>query len=237
MLDSPRATVTCRLHASIPRGCPIVNGDRRHRRTQAERSRATRAALLASARPLFAERGFTGTGREEIVERAGLTRGALYHHFASKRDLFRATFEEVEAEVTERVARAAAAAADPLDALRRGCHEFLDAATDEAVQRIVLLDAPAVLGWHEWRELEARYGLGLTTAGLEAAMQAGVIERQPVEPLAHMLLAALCEAALLVAGAPDPTRARAEVGVVVDHLLDRLATRPASSSITSATPS
>jgi hypothetical protein len=126
------------------------------------------------------------------------------------------------------VATAALAASDPLDALRRGCREFLDAATDPAVQRIVLLDAPAVLGWQTWRELEARYGLGLVTAALDAAMDAGFVERQPVEPLAHMLLASLNEAAMLVAGAGDPDRARAEVGAVVEHFLDRLATRPSA---------
>jgi AcrR family transcriptional regulator len=160
------------------------------------------------------------------VRRAGVTRGALYHHFAGKEDLFRAVFEDVEREVTERVARVAATNTDPLDALRRGCQEFLDAALDPAVQRIVLVDAPAVLGWSAWRELEARYGLGLTTMGLQAAMDAGAIERQPLEPLAHMLLASLNEAALLVAGADDPVATRADVGEVVDHLLDRLATQP-----------
>ncbi|MGH8984335.1 MAG: TetR/AcrR family transcriptional regulator [Acidimicrobiia bacterium] len=215
-------TVTCRLHASINPEDPEVNGDRRHRRSQAERSATTQAALLVSARELFAERGFAGAGREEIVRRAGVTRGALYHHFAGKEDLFRAVFEEVEREVTERVAKAAVSTSDPLAALRRGCQEFLDAALDPAVQRIVLVDAPAVLGWSTWRELEARYGLGLTTMGLQAAMDADAIERQPLEPLAHMLLASLNEAALLVAGADDPNATRAEVGQVVDHLLDRL---------------
>lgn len=216
------STVTCRLHASINPEDPEVNGDRRHRRSQAERSATTQAALLVSARELFAERGFAGAGREEIVRRAGVTRGALYHHFAGKEDLFRAVFEEVEREVTERVAKAAVSTSDPLAALRRGCQEFLDAALDPAVQRIVLVDAPAVLGWSTWRELEARYGLGLTTMGLQAAMDADAIERQPLEPLAHMLLASLNEAALLVAGADDPNATRAEVGQVVDHLLDRL---------------
>ncbi len=216
------STVTCRLHASINPEDPEVNGDRRHRRSQAERSATTQAALLVSARELFAERGFAGAGREEIVRRAGVTRGALYHHFAGKEDLFRAVFEEVEREVTERVAKAAVSTSDPLAALRRGCQEFLDAPLDPAVQRIVLVDAPAVLGWSTWRELEARYGLGLTTMGLQAAMDADAIERQPLEPLAHMLLASLNEAALLVAGADDPNATRAEVGQVVDHLLDRL---------------
>ena len=201
-----------------------VNGEKGHRRTQADRSHATRAALLASGRALFAERGFAGTAREEIVERAGVTRGALHHHFGTKQDLFAAVFEELEAELAARIATAAMAGDDPRDQLRRGCHEFLDAALDPAVQRIVLLDAPAVLGWAAWREVDARYGLGLVTEGLRAVFAAGRAGPRAVEPLGHLLLAALNEAAMLVAGAPDPVGARVEVGAIVDQLLDSLTT-------------
>jgi AcrR family transcriptional regulator len=200
-----------------------VNGDRGHRRTQAERSEATRAALLTAARDLFGERGYAATGREEIVERAGVTRGALQHHFLGKEGLFRAVLEQVEAEFTEQVARAAAGADDPLDAIRRGCRAYLEVASDPAVQRIVIVDGPAVLDRPQLRALQARYGLGLTTAGLAAAMDAGAITPQPVEPLAHVLLAALHEAALLVAESTDPVTTRAEVGTVVEHMIDRLA--------------
>ena len=199
-----------------------VNGEKGHRRTQAERSRSTRAALIASGRALFAERGFAGTAREEIVERAGVTRGALHHHFGTKQALFSAVFEVLEQELAGRIAGAAMAGTDPRDQLRRGCHEFLDAALDPAVQRIVLLDAPAVLGWAAWREVDARYGLGLVTEGLRAVFAEGQAAPGPVEPLAHLLLAALNEAAMLVAGAPEPARARAEVGGIVDHLLESL---------------
>ena len=149
--------------------------------------------MLAAGRALFGERGFAGTSREEIVEAAGVTRGALYHHFAGKEDLFRAVFEEIEHEMTEHLAKVALAAPDPLEALRVGCREFLDVAMAPAVQRIVLIDAPAVLGWATWREVEARYGLGLVTMGLQTAMEAGVLARQPLQPLAHMLLAAVNE--------------------------------------------
>jgi AcrR family transcriptional regulator len=199
-----------------------VNGEKGHRRTQADRSHATRAALLASGRALFAERGFAGTAREEIVERAGVTRGALHHHFGTKQDLFAAVFEELEAELAARIAAAAMAGAEPRDQLHRGCHEFLDAALDPAVQRIVLLDAPAVLGWAAWRDVDARYGLGLVTEGLRAVFAAQSGGPRAVEPLGHLLLAALNEAAMLVAGAPDPVVARAEVGAIVDQLLDSL---------------
>jgi AcrR family transcriptional regulator len=206
-----------------------VNGDMGHddrparrRRRQADRSATTRRALLDSGRALFAERGFAGTGREDIVRQAGVTRGALYHHFTGKELLFRAVFEEMERDLTEQVAVAAAAGTDPADQLRLGCEAFLDLSTDPAVQRVILLDAPAVLGWQAWREVDAVYGLGLVREGLQAAMDAGQIQTQPVTPLAHVVLAALNESALYIAGATDPSAARAEIGAVVAGLLDRL---------------
>jgi AcrR family transcriptional regulator len=201
-----------------------VNGDTGHpvRRSQAERRATTRAALLQAARELFGAKGFAATGREEIVERAGVTRGALYHHFAGKEGLFRAVFELVEQDTIDDVARAAMLAPNPKQMLFLGCRAFLDATTDPAFQRIVLLDAPAVLGWDEWRRVDARYGLGLISHALEAAMDTHQIDRQPVEPLAHLLLAALNEAALYIAGSDDAGSARATVGDTIERLLDRL---------------
>lgn len=201
-----------------------VNSDKGHtRRTQAERSATTRAALLSSARALFTERGFAGAAREEIVEQAGVTRGAMYHHFANKEDLFRAVFIEVEHEIGERVAVAAMSGSDAMERLRLGCQAFLDTALDPAVRRIVLLDAPSVLGWEEWREIEAQGGLMLMKEALAAVSEEGYIKAEPLEPLAHMLLAALNEAAMLVANAKNRKKARAEVGETVDRLLARLA--------------
>lgn len=194
----------------------------RPRRTQAERSAATRSALIAAARELFTARGFAGTGREEIVKLAGVTRGALHHHFGSKTELFRAVFEDVEQDLTERVAESALYGDNPMEGLRRGCEVFLDAATDPSVRRIVLTDAPSVLGWRTWREIDARYGLGLAITALTAVMDAGQIERRQVEPLAHMLLAALNEAAMLVASSSNPDRTRSEVGAVINRLLASL---------------
>jgi AcrR family transcriptional regulator len=189
-----------------------------------ERSEATRAALVAAARPLFAKRGYAGVGTEEIVRAAGVTRGALYHQFADKRELFAAVFEQVEAEVTQRTARAAVAsgAGDPLAVLRVGAGEWLDACTDPDVQRIVLLDGPAVLGWEDWREIGMRYGLGLVENELREAIEAGVLEPQPIRALAHVLMGAIDEAALYVATAEDQTAARAEAGAVLDRLLSVL---------------
>jgi AcrR family transcriptional regulator len=192
------------------------------RRTQAERSETTRAALLGAARRLFTEQGYAGTNREEIAAAAGVTRGALYHHFSSKEALFRAVVEELEEEVTAKVATIAMQGPDAAAELRLGCLAFLDACLDPAVRRIVLLEAPAVLGWDQWREIDSRYGLALLTHGVQAVMDAGLVAPGPVAPLAHMLLGALNEAALLVATAKRPKAARAEVGRTVEQVLDRL---------------
>ena len=192
------------------------------RRSQAERTAATRRALIEAGRELFAAHGYGGAGQEEIVEQAGVTRGALAHHFGTKRALFAAVVEAVERDLTERIALAAMEGGDPLQQLRLGCHAFLDSATDPAVRRIVLLDAPAVLGWQAWRELEATYGLGLLTEALGHVMEAGLMARRPVQPLAHLLLASLNEAAMLVANADDPVATRAALGEEVERILARL---------------
>jgi AcrR family transcriptional regulator len=194
--------------------------ERKHR-TQADRSASTRAALIGAARRLFAERGYAAVGTPEVVAAAGVTRGALYHQFAGKADLFLAVYEAVEQEVTERIAElvAAAGATDPLDALSAGAEAFLDACAEPEVQRIVLIEAPAVLGWDTWRAVGLKYGLGLTEAILRAAIEAGRIGEQPVRPLAHVLIGALDEAALYVARAEDPVTARAEMGEVLRRVV------------------
>ncbi len=198
----------------------VVQGDDGHtvRRTQAERRASTRAALLAAARELFAAKGFAGAGREEIVERAGVTRGAMYHHFASKEALFQAVYEACEEDVLGRVVIAAAAGGDPKEMLRLGSLAYLDVAAAEDVRRICLIDAPAVLPTELRRELSERFGLGVIRDALTECMEAGLIGEQPVDPLAHLLLAMLLEAATLVAEGAD----RVAVGAVLDHVLDSL---------------
>jgi AcrR family transcriptional regulator len=190
--------------------------------SKADQADATRTALGAAARQLFTERGYAATSTTEIVERAGVTRGALYHHFAAKEDLFRAVFEQLEDEVTNHVAKEALTSADPLEQLRRGTRAYLDACIDPAVQRVVLLEGPSVLGWQTWQEIEQRYGYGLVVAGVEAAIGAGLIAAQPVEPLAHVLFGALTEAGMVVARADDPGVARADMEAAMDRLLDGL---------------
>jgi len=183
------------------------------------RSQTTRRQLVRSARALFGARGYAGVGTEEIVRAAGVTRGALYHQFRDKADLFAAVAEEVEAEIAERIAAGARAAADPVEALRAGARLFLDACGEPEVERIILLDAPAVLGWEAWRDLAGRYGLGLVRLGLQSAIEAGVIVPQPIAPLAHILIGALDEAALYVAGAEDRAAARQECAAIFDRIL------------------
>ncbi|HEY1274486.1 MAG TPA: TetR/AcrR family transcriptional regulator [Thermoleophilaceae bacterium] len=187
-----------------------------------DKAAATRAALLRAARELFAERGYAGVGTEEIVRRARLTRGALYHHFEDKQDLFRAVFDETEREMTQSIASRTEGIADPWELIVTGTRAYLDACTDPALMRIALLDAPAVLGWREWREIDAKYGLGLVAGALEHGMESGVLRRAEVRPLAHLLLGALTEAAMMISGAEDPGAVRREVEGPVLALLEGL---------------
>jgi AcrR family transcriptional regulator len=194
------------------------------RRTQAERTQATRDALIAAARRLFTERGYGAVGTEEIVRAAGVTRGALYHHFGDKASLLEAVYERIEAESTERVARIVLGSEldSPMAAMRAGIEAFLDECAKPELRQIALHDAPAVLGWERWREIGAANGLGLIEASLAASIEAGEIRQLPVEPLAHLLLGALDEAAMLVARDERP-RGRAEVTEVLVALLEGFA--------------
>lgn len=176
------------------------------RRTQRERSAATTAALISSARRLFAERGFHATPAEAVTKDAGVTSGALYHHFRDKQKLFRAVFDAVESSLAERVAAAAATATDPWDRLERGVEEYLCAVQEPDVRRIVLVDGPSVLGWDEWRAADAAHHLRPLAAALAMAMRRGLVERRPPEPLARLLLGALTEAGLTVGAEAQSTR-------------------------------
>jgi AcrR family transcriptional regulator len=202
------------------------SGPHAPRRKQTERAEQTRKALIAAGHELFAARGYDEVGAEEIVRAAGLTRGALYHHFpAGKRGLLEAVYERLEAESTERVARVVLDSEmhSPLAAMKAGVAAFLDECAEPGFQRIVLHDAPAVLGWDRWREISASNGLGLIEASLIAAIEAGEIRPLPVRPTAHLLLGALDEAAMLLSRSSDPA-ARAEITSVLLALIDSFAT-------------
>ena len=186
--------------------------DTKARRTA--QAAATRAALIAAARRLFVEKGYHRTSTEEVAAEAGVgTRGALYHHFAHQQALFEAAFIAVEEDLVIEAAKNLADPADgALNQLRQGLVGFLDASLTPHVQRILLIDGPAVLGWVKWRELESLYGLGAIRAMLQRAVEEGDLAAgQPVDALAHVLLAAADETALFIANAPDQRAARDQV--------------------------
>ncbi len=191
-----------------------------------KRSAQTRREVLNAARFLFAQRGFAEVSMDDIAGRVGISRGPLYHYFRDKQDLFREVYEKTEAELADRVimgvrARSADAGPDAWREVATGCQAFLDACLDSGVQRILLLEAPSVLGWEARRDI-ANLGLGMIRSGLQRAIEQGLIEPQPIEPLAHLLRAVLTEGAMLIARAGDHASARAEVGAAVDRLINGL---------------
>jgi AcrR family transcriptional regulator len=200
-----------------------------NRRTQAERAAETRETLIAAARPLFAAHGFADVALETIVRAAGVTRGALYHHFADKTELFAAVYERVDGEVAARMGEAIGAAGetDALEVMRRGAGFWLDACSDPEVERIVLVDAPAVLGWTRWSEIGNRYNIGLVRALLTAAIETGRIPPQPVEATALTMLGAMREATLYIARSEQREQAREDAGAVMNRLIDALASQKA----------
>jgi AcrR family transcriptional regulator len=185
------------------------------RRTQEDRSNSTKSALVSAARELFGERGYTAVPAADIVRAAGVSRGALYHHFGDKQGLFRAVLESLEHEVTAEVAAAMADAPDFGTTMVVALRAFLDACGRAEVRQISLTDAPAVLGWAAWREIEAQHGLALITSGFEQAVEEGLLPPQPVEVLAQLVLSAVIEGALLIAAAEDPVAARANTEQVL----------------------
>ena len=168
------------------------------------------------------DRGFADASLDDIAGAARLTKGALYHHFAGKQDLFRAVFEEVEAEMIEAVRQAASEANDPWQQMLAGIGAFLDACLMQRYRRIVLEEGPAALGWDQWRQIDERYSLALVRAPLARLMRLGVLRPQPLNLLARVLLAALTEAGLAVSATPDRRAARREAEALLVELLTGL---------------
>jgi AcrR family transcriptional regulator len=196
------------------------------RRSQADRSAATRDALVAAGRRLFGAKGFAEVPTDAIAAEAGVTRGALYHQFADKVALFDAVVDAVEADIVARLAEkaAAAAGADPIEGMRQAVRAWLEICVEPEIRRIALIDGPSVLGWARWREVCQRHVFGLVQAALDQGIELGRIRPQPVRPLAHVLMGASDEAALYVAEAADPARARAEMIEVLDGLIAGMGT-------------
>lgn len=195
-----------------------------------EYAEATRAALLDVARALFAERGFAAVSIEEIVQGARVTRGALYHHFDDKQALFRAVLEAIEHELAERMRAGAKTETHRWEQLRAACHAYLDACLERDVQRIVVLDAASVLGWHTWCEIDKQYGLGILQERFGAVLEAGLIDPQPLESVAQLVLGALNVGGRVIAEAGNAREAREQVGATIDRLLSGLRKRKARAS-------
>jgi AcrR family transcriptional regulator len=193
-------------------------------RTQTERSAATKEALLSAARRLWGERGYAAASTPEIAEAAGVTRGAMYHQYANKTELFVAVLEAIETEVIGRLTADVMAAepSTPAETLHITADAWLQIAVEPEIRQLMLLDAPSILGWAGFREISQRYGLGMTEQLLSAAIDAGELRAQPTRPLATIVLAALDEAAMIIANAEDPARERKEVRAVIHDLIDGL---------------
>ncbi len=179
------------------------------------RTESTRRNLVRVGRSLFQRRGFTDVSAEEIVAAASLTRGALYHHFNGKEGLFRAVVSDAMSEVCQRVAVAAASAHTPLEALELGVRSFLDACAEQEYLQVLLIDGPAVLGWHDWRALDLEHALGLLRRGLEAALAAREIAAPDIETTTHLLAGALIDGAMLIGRDPGNASVRRRVEVTI----------------------
>ncbi len=189
---------------------------------RAERGRTTRAHLVEVATGLFGDRGFDGTSIDAVLDEAGVSRGSLYHHFANKESLFEAVFIAVEARIAQEVMVAAASAQDSVAGVRAGSLAWMRLAGDPLVQRIVLIDAPAVLGWERWRSIEEENALGLLKAAMQQAADEGRIRPELADAFAHTLLATVNELAFLIARSEDHAAAQRTAQAAVDEILARL---------------
>lgn len=190
--------------------------------TQAERRAATIESILKAGRLLFGERGFAATTIDDIAEQARVAKGAVYHHFATKEAVFEAVFDQVSRALVQEIDRAVRTEKDVLAAMVAGTQHYFAACAKGPTGQIILRDGPAVLGWERWREIDAKHFGGKIPRALEAAMDAGLIARQPVEPLARLLLGAVTEAAVACAGRPDVLKAGNEYTRAFKSLLEAL---------------
>ncbi|HTA98237.1 MAG TPA: TetR/AcrR family transcriptional regulator [Solirubrobacteraceae bacterium] len=186
-----------------------------------QQGEATRQALLQAARELFGERGYAATSLDEVAQAAKVTKGALYHHYSGKQELFGAVYEQVKREVSERAATAFLEP-DPWEDLCTGCEAMLDAHLDPLVRRILLHDAQAVLDADTIRRVENRYGAVVLRGALRRSVRAGVIQPLPLKTLALMLTGAILEGCMDIAHAEDPEQAREDVGNVLTSILEGL---------------
>jgi AcrR family transcriptional regulator len=228
-VSEPCSLAKCRPGSDHGQDLPKIPApsDAPRRSKKAEQAAATRRILLDVARELFTTRGFAGTGTEEIVAQAGMTMGALYYHFKDKRDLFRAVFEEVEQEFDEIGRAAAAAESDPWKAFLAGCIANVEATRRPDIRQVCMLDAPSVLGWETWRQIDGQFSMRSMGGGIKALIKHGIIPPEPVEPLAALLVGALNEAGMMLAHHNDDEAMRRQILDSLVRFLERL--RPAES--------
>src|SRR5579872_7086173 len=190
--------------------------------TQADRREKTRTAIVKAAKRIFGERGFAATTMDDIAAGARVAKGAVYHHFPAKEAVFEAVFEQVSLELVSELDRISRAETDPLAAMATGTESYFSACSKGPTGQIILRDGPAVLGWERWREIDARHFGGKFPRALTAAMDAGLIARQPIEPLARLLLGAVTEAAVACSTGPDIGKTGAEYARAFRSMLDAL---------------
>lgn len=193
--------------------------------SQAERRAKTRGAVLEAAERAFSDEGFAATTMDAIAAGAGVAKGAVYHHFASKEALFAAVFEQTSRALVRRVVGVSVGAKDVLDGMVAGSREYFAACAEPALGRILLRDGPAVLGWERWRQIDAEHFGRMFPVALAQAMDQGLLARQPVEPLARLLVGAVTEAAVACAGAEDPAAMGLQHVVALEAVIEGLRRR------------
>jgi AcrR family transcriptional regulator len=186
------------------------------------KGQATRRRIVATATKLFAKHGYEAVSIEFVLEKSRISRGALYHHYDGKAALFEAVLEAMEEKIAIEIREASRGIADPVAAMRKGCEAWIEMSRSPVIRQIVLIDAPAVLGWEKWREIDARFGFGLLQASLKNAASLGRIDRAKVLVVAHILLAALMEVVLVIARAAEPDKETRLAKLVIGELIDKL---------------
>jgi AcrR family transcriptional regulator len=189
-----------------------------------EYSESTRHALVDSAVELFTKRGYAATSLDEVAKRARVTKGALYHHFSGKQALFEAAFDSVETSVMARLAEVVVGPGDPWERAMNGVRQYIRICLDPAYQRIVVHEAPVVMGWERWREAEDHFSFGIVRSSIQALVDSGQIEDLPVEVAARLLFGALTAGAAVIARADNPKKASNEVATTAVRMLERLRT-------------
>lgn len=195
------------------------------RSRRVEYSESTRQALVDSAVEQFTEHGYSNTSLDAIAGRARVTKGALYHHFGGKQAVFEAAFDAVEADLVGRLNAVVSGPGEAGDVARDALRAFMEVCLEPSYQRIVVQDGPAVMGAQRWRDAEETYAFGVVRSALAGLVESGEIEPLPVDALARVVFGALSAGATAIAGAPDPQKARAEVGECVERVLAGLRSR------------